>query len=138
MNKYVYVLRVDASGNQYDGYRMEMSEKIYDELLIDEEWSEEIAITDELSIISNKEGAVMGLPLNRALYDADGNLITIIGGNIFIQKRSQDGFCNISPDDIGFIEDRLRAILAVSHGFVFTRNRDELLEWENKTDCRII
>lgn len=130
MNKYVYVLRVDDFGNQYAGYRMEMSKKIYSELLIDEEWSEEIAITDKLSIISNKEGAVMGLPLNRALYDADGNLITIIGGNIFIQKRSQDGLCNISPDDIGFIEDRLRAILAVSHGFVFTRNKEELLTWK--------
>lgn len=134
MNEYVYVLRVDDSGNQYVGYRVEMSGKIYDELVIDKDWIEKIAITDELFMICNRESAVMGLPLNRALYDADGNLVTIIGGNIFIQKRSPDGLCNISSDDISFIEDRLRAILAVSHGFVFTKNREELLIWENGTD----
>lgn len=134
MGKYVYVLQVDGFGNQYVGYRMEMSEKIYDELVIDKDWMEQIAITDELVLICNKESAVMGLPLNRALYDADGNLITVVGGNVFVQKRCPDGICNISSDDIEVIENRLRAVLTISHGFVFTRNRDELLTWENKTD----
>ena len=134
MSKYVYVLQVDGFGNQYAGYRMEMSEKIYDELVIDKDWMEQIAITDELVIICNKESAVMGLPLNRALYDADGNLITVVGGNVFIQKRDTGGICDISSDDIEVIKDRLRAVLTISHGFVFTREKSELLEWKNKTD----
>ena len=112
---------------------MEMSEKIYDELVINKDWMEQIAITDELVIICNRESAVMGLPLNRALYDADGNLVTVVGGNAFVQKRDTSGICDISPDDIEVIEDRVRAVLTISHGFVFTRNRDELLAWENKT-----
>lgn len=134
MSKFVYVLRVNSSGNQYAGYRMKMSEEIYGELLIDREWAEEIAITEELVIICNRDSAVMGFPLNRALYDADGNLITVVGGNVFVQKRCPDGICDISPEDIEAIEDKVRAILTISHGFVFTREREELLEWENKTD----
>lgn len=134
MSKYVYVLSVDVFGNQYAGYRMEMSEKIYDELVIDKDWMEQIAITDELVIVCNRESAVMGFPLNRALYDADGNLVTVIGGNVFVQKRDTGGICDISSDDIEVIENRLRAILTISHGFVFTRNRDELAAWKNETD----
>ena len=58
-----------------------MKDTLCEELEINPEWMEQIAITDELVLICNREGAVMGLPLNRALYDSEGNLITVTGGN---------------------------------------------------------
>ena len=129
MNCQVYVLRVDEEGNQYNGYITGLVENLYDELKIDRTWMDEIAITDELSIISNKESAVMGLPLNRAVYDAFGNLVTVVGGNVFIQKCCSGIPVDISLDDIEVLEDRLRAIITISHGFVFTKPGDELPEW---------
>lgn len=129
MSHQVYVLRVDGDGNQYSGYMAGVAESLYDELQIDRTWLEQIAITDELSIISNKESAVMGLPLNRAVYDVSGNLVTVVGGNIFIRKCCSGVLADISSEDIEVVEDRLRAILAISHGFVFTKQRDELPEW---------
>lgn len=130
MNCRVYVLRVDGDGNQYSGYIAGLTESLYDELEIDQEWMEQIAITDELFIISNRESAVMGLPLNCAVYDVSGNLVTVVGGNIFIQKSCSGVLADVSSDDIELLEDRLRPILAISHGFVFTKPWEELPEWD--------
>lgn len=130
MNCRVYVLRVDGDGNQYSGYIAGLTESLYDELEIDQEWMEQIAITDELFIISNRESAVMGLPLNCVVYDVSGNLVTVVGGNIFIQKSCSGVLADVSSDDIELLEDRLRPILAISHGFVFTKPWEELPEWD--------
>ncbi len=129
MSHQVYVLRVDGDGNQYNGYITGLDENLYDKLQIDRTWMEQIAITDELSIIANRESAVMGLPLNRAVYDVFGNLVTVVGGNMFIEKCYSGVLSDVSFEDIEVVEDRLRVILAISHGFVFTRSREELPEW---------
>ena len=39
---------------------------------------------EEVAIICNEEGKIAGLPLNRAIYDDDKNMIDIIAGDFFI------------------------------------------------------
>lgn len=39
---------------------------------------------DEAAVICNEEGKMYGLPLNRAIYDKDGEMIDIIAGTFFI------------------------------------------------------
>jgi hypothetical protein len=128
----VYVLRVDGFGRQYAGYITEWTEELYTDLLIDREWMEQIEVTEEFSIVCNKEGAVMGLPLNRALFDEKGCLITVIGGNLFIIKRHAGTASDITSDDVALLESRLKAILMISHGLVFTKEESELSEWIKK------
>jgi hypothetical protein len=130
----VYVLRVNGSGEQYAGYMTDFSEHLYQELEIDREWAEQVALTDEFMAVFNKEGAVLGLPLNRALYDADRNLVTVAGGNMFIRKQISGVCCDVLLSDIALIESRIRAVHTISHGFVFTRERSELKDWKKKHD----
>lgn len=127
----VCVLRVDDEGNQYRGYIADMSDDLFRELGIDKEYTESTVITDEIRVINNKESVVRGYRLNRAVYDVDGNLRTVLGGNIIVLKIISDRISDISLEDMAVIEDRLRVIAAISHGFVFTKNFDELLKWKN-------
>ena len=39
---------------------------------------------DEVAIVCNEEGKLLGLPLNRAIYDDDHNMIEAISGTFFI------------------------------------------------------
>ena len=133
MNQQIYVLRVDQHGNHYTGYVAEYEEGLENKLEIDPDWKERIAITDELRIVCNQEGAVMGLPLNRALYDAEGKLVMVIGGNLYIQKTGAKN-AEITSEDVEIVESRLKAIHTISHGFVFLKEKEELLEWKNKNN----
>lgn len=48
-------------------------------------------------VIVNEEGKINGLPLNRAVYDSDGQMIDIIAGTAFI--------CDCSGEDFGSLSD---------------------------------
>ena len=39
---------------------------------------------DPVALICNEEGKLMGLPLNRALFDDDGHIYDIVSGNFLI------------------------------------------------------
>ena len=41
---------------------------------------------DDVSIVCNEEGKMLGKPLNRAVYDDKGNMIDVIAGSFFIVK----------------------------------------------------
>lgn len=48
-------------------------------------WIEEyMPFPDEVAIICNEEGKMTGMPLNRAIYGEDGQLLDIIAGPFFI------------------------------------------------------
>lgn len=55
---------------------------------------------DEVAIICNEEGKVNGLPLNRAIYDSDKQMIDIMAGDFFICHApvSSEKFLSLPPD----------------------------------------
>lgn len=44
----------------------------------------------EIALICNEEGKLMGLPLNRALFDEDGAIYDIIAGTFFVCRAPVD------------------------------------------------
>lgn len=45
---------------------------------------------EPVALICNEEGKLNGLPLNRALWDEDGNLYDIISGTFFLLKMDMN------------------------------------------------
>lgn len=39
---------------------------------------------DEVALVCNDEGKIAGLPLNRLIFDDEGNLVDVIAGTFFI------------------------------------------------------
>ena len=52
---------------------------------------------EQVCIVCNEEGKLQGLPLNRALRDADGHIYDIIAGTAFL--------CDCSGEDFGSLTD---------------------------------
>lgn len=48
--------------------------------------------------VCNDEGKLMGLPLNRALFDDDGHVYDIVSGNFLIVGLGEEDFTDLSPD----------------------------------------
>lgn len=55
---------------------------------------------DEAAIICNEEGKISGLPLNRAVYDSEHQMIEIMAGDFFICHApiSSEKFLSLPPD----------------------------------------
>lgn len=55
---------------------------------------------DEVAIICNEEGKISGLPLNRAVYDSEHQMIEIMAGDFFICHApiSSEKFLSLPPD----------------------------------------
>lgn len=54
---------------------------------------------DPVALICNEEGKLMGLPLNRALYDDEGQMYDIVAGNFLIVGLGEEDFSDL-PDDL--------------------------------------
>ena len=48
--------------------------------------------------VCNDEGKLMGLPLNRALFDDDGHVYDIVSGNFLIVGLGEENFTDLSPN----------------------------------------
>lgn len=72
---------------------------------------------DEVALVCNEEGKVNGLPMNRAIYNEDGQMIDIIAGKFFIcsapftsenfeslSKEQQEKYANKFKDPEVFIQ----------------------------------
>lgn len=53
---------------------------------------------DPVALICHDEGKLLGLPLNRPLFDEEGNLYDIIAGTFFVAGLSEDDFDSLSPE----------------------------------------
>ena len=53
---------------------------------------------DPVALICNEEGKYMGLPLNRALRDEDGNIYDIVAGNFLIVGLGEEDFTDLVPE----------------------------------------
>jgi len=52
---------------------------------------------DPIALICNEEGKCMGLPLNRALYDSEGQMYDIVAGNFLVVGLDEGDFTDLPP-----------------------------------------
>ena len=66
----------------------------------------------EIALICNDEGKLMGLPLNRALFDDQGNIYDIIAGTFFICSAplDSDSFASLTDEQIEKYKKRFDAM----------------------------
>ena len=57
---------------------------------------------EEIALVCNDEGKLMGLPLNRALRDADGHVYDVIAGTFFLcgAPSDSDSFASLTEAQI--------------------------------------
>ena len=53
---------------------------------------------DPIALVCHDEGKLIGLPLNRALYDEHGEIYDIIAGPMFICGLGEEDFASLSGD----------------------------------------
>ena len=53
---------------------------------------------DPVAIICNDEGKLMGLPLNRALRDEDGQMYDAVAGTFLVVGLGEEDFASLSPE----------------------------------------
>lgn len=60
---------------------------------------------DEVGLIMNEEGKLECLPLNRGLYDEDGEMYDVIAGSFLVAGLTEEGFGSLTPEQIEKYED---------------------------------
>ena len=55
---------------------------------------------DDVALICNDEGKILGLPLNRSIKDGDGSVTEVIAGSFFICDCSTDEFGSLSQEQL--------------------------------------
>lgn len=72
----------------------------------------------ETALICNDEGKLIGLPLNRALFDKDGNIVDIIAGTFFLRSAPADSenFESLSDENIETYRERFKNIKVYVRG----------------------
>ena len=68
------------------------------------------SMEDPIALICNDEVKLLGLPLNRPLFDDEGNLYDIIAGTFFVAGLSDDDFASLSPELIQKYNDRFKTV----------------------------
>ena len=55
-------------------------------------------LSDKVAIVYNDDGKLMGLPLNRALWDEDGLMYDVIAGTFLVVGLGEEDFVSLSPE----------------------------------------
>ena len=53
---------------------------------------------DPVAIVYNDDGKLMGLPLNRALWDEDGLMYDVVAGTFLVVGLGEEDFASLSPE----------------------------------------
>lgn len=63
---------------------------------------------DPVALVCNREGKLLGLPLNRALYDEAGEMYDIIAGTFFVAGLGEEGLADLPADLIKKYAEHLK------------------------------
>lgn len=55
---------------------------------------------DDVGLIMNEEGKLIGMPLNRALRDENGEIYDIIAGPFMVAGLTEDNFCSLTAEQM--------------------------------------
>ena len=80
-------------------------------------------IPEPVALICHEEGKLLGLPLNRALRDKDGEIYDIIAGPFFLcgAPPDRDTFTSLTPEQMVHYKDRFCRIELYDTGRCDTR-----------------
>ncbi|MCD7884184.1 MAG: DUF3846 domain-containing protein [Lachnospiraceae bacterium] len=68
---------------------------------------EDVYLDDEdVGIICNEQGKNIGLSLNRALRDADGQMYDILTGDFLVVGLGEEDYCSLTPEQMEKYEKR--------------------------------
>ena len=79
---------------------------------------------DNVGIIANEEGKLIGLEPNRVMRDDDGNAVDIIFGTFIVTGLTEDDFGSLTDEQTGYYLDMFRCpeiIMRTGNGFVALR-----------------
>ena len=89
-----------------------------------------ISLTDEIDIILNDEGKLMGLPTNRLYIDENGYILDLLVGNVFACRHKGEEFTSILESDIPLILNRMPAVLGIVNKKLIIEREGRLPDYE--------
>lgn len=63
---------------------------------------------EPVALISNEEGKMIGLPLNRAIYDEQGGMQDIVAGTFIVCGLSETNFASLSPEHMAKFKEQFK------------------------------
>lgn len=85
--------------------------------------------TDEIVLVAEEDAVVLGRPLNRVLYNNDGERLAVFAGNLLFVRHEGDKFISLHARDIELIEERFKPIERIFGGKVYLKPVNDLSEW---------
>lgn len=131
-----YLMRVNKKGEKYQGYMFEVENitEYAKRFVVGD--IEIVALSDDIVIICRQDAVIFGCPLNRAMYNESGDLITVFSGNIMAVRQNEGIFSGIFCSDIEVIERCLKPITRIYDGIVFTESASGLPQWDIN-ECKV-
>lgn len=127
-------MRVDIQGQQFQGYLLQVQNLEESLCKYINGIIEKFTIDEKFVVFSECDAVVLGMPLNRALYDKTDTLGTIFSGNIIVVKQNVNKWESICESDIPIICQYLKPIVKIANGIVETTDESLLPIWNQKND----
>ena len=89
---------------------------------------------DPVAIVYNDDGKLMGLPLNRALWDEDGLMYDVIAGTFLVVGLGEEDFVSLSPELAQKYEEHFHQpedFIQLGHRMMIVRVPDEAVSPED-------
>ena len=89
---------------------------------------------DPVAIVYNDDGKLMGLPLNRALWDEDGLMYDVIAGTFLVVGLGEEDFASLSPELAQKYEEHFHQpedFIQLGHRMMIVRVPDEAVSPED-------
>ena len=69
-------------------------------------------VDEELTLICNEEGKLIGLPLNRVLKDEEGSIYDVVAGTFFLCRApaSSEKFESLTEEQVKFGKERFERL----------------------------
>lgn len=95
----------------------------------------QVLTIEDIDIICNDEGKLMGLLPNRALFDESGEVVDVFCGSILAVRHNDEGeFTSIHPEDIQIINKYLKPLIRVGTKLMVIPKEDWLEEYKEEKD----
>lgn len=103
----IYVMRASENGS-YRGYLCKIDNTLQAMQEIVQGDIEVVSLDENILIVLNEEGKLIGLPSNRVWLDETGNNpLDVLMGNIFCCRSEGEEFTSLHPEDIPVIQRKL-------------------------------